>query len=223
MNTKFAQDELKLSAVKADELRLERALTAGRSTFLGFLVKRLGNRADAEDVLQDFCLRALRHGDQLGDVARMDAWLYAILRSALNDHYRKKGRSRRLADAWELEHQTAEQCEESAEAMRTICKCVVDLIPELRPQDALLIKRIDIDEVEHAKVAADLGVRPGTLNVRQHRARAALRNILIKHCGCCCAHGFDDCSCGIRPDAADRDHVRTADKTIAPHARVARH
>ncbi len=223
MNTKFARDEPKLSAAKADELRLERALTAGRSAFLGFLMKRLGNRADAEDVLQDFCLRALRHGDQLGDVARMDAWLYAFLRSALNDHYRKKGRSRRLAEAWEMELQTAEQCEESAEAMGTICKCVADLIPELRPQDALLIKRIDIDEVEHTTVAADLGVRPGTLNVRLHRARTALRNILVKHCGCCCAHGFDDCSCGSRPDAASRDHARAAGNTIVPHVRVARH
>lgn len=34
------------------ETSTQRALLDGRGAFLGFLVKRLGNRADAEDVLQ---------------------------------------------------------------------------------------------------------------------------------------------------------------------------
>ena len=75
---------------------LETTLSVNRNAFLGFLVKRLGNRADAEDVLQEFCIRVLARKDQLREADRMDAWLYAVLRSALNDHYRKSGRSRRL-------------------------------------------------------------------------------------------------------------------------------
>ena len=75
---------------------LERSLLDGRGAFMGFLVKRLGNRADAEDVLQEFCIRVLARKDQLRDVERMDAWLYAILRSTLNDHYRKGARRSRL-------------------------------------------------------------------------------------------------------------------------------
>jgi RNA polymerase sigma-70 factor (ECF subfamily) len=52
---------------------LDRALLAGRSAFLGFLIKRLGNRADAEDVLQEFCIRVLTRKDQLREAERMDA------------------------------------------------------------------------------------------------------------------------------------------------------
>src|SRR6056297_2740314 len=77
----------------------ERALLDGRWAFMGFLVKRLGNRADAEDVLQEFCIRVLTRKDQLRDAERMDAWLYTILRSTLNDHYRKGTRRSRLAAA----------------------------------------------------------------------------------------------------------------------------
>lgn len=174
---------------------LERALTAGRSAFLGFLVKRLGNRADAEDVLQEFCIRVLARKDQLRDAERMDAWLYAVLRSALNDHYRKTGRSRRLKDAVALEAKSAELTEDPAEAMSAVCNCVKGLVPELRPGDADLIRRIDIEEGDRATVAADLGLKPGTLNVRLHRARAALGDALLSHCGFCCKHGFEDCSC----------------------------
>ena len=67
----------------------EAVLSTNRGAFLGFLMKRLKDRSDAEDVLQDFCMRVLARKDQLREVDRMDAWLYAVLRSALNDHYRK--------------------------------------------------------------------------------------------------------------------------------------
>ncbi|WP_228873454.1 sigma factor [Roseibium aggregatum] len=46
-------------------------------------------------MLQEFCIRVLARQDQLRDAERLDAWLYAILRSALNDHFRKAGRRRR--------------------------------------------------------------------------------------------------------------------------------
>jgi hypothetical protein len=84
---------------------------------------------------------------------------------------------------------------ESSEAMAQMCGCVKGLVPKLRPADGALISRIDIDEEDRASVAADLGLKPGTLAVRLHRARAALGDALLGHCGYCCKHGFEDCSC----------------------------
>ena len=178
-----------------DAANIERTLSVGRDAFLGFLVKRLGNRADAEDVLQEFCIRVLARKDQLREAERMDAWLYAVLRSTLNDHYRRAGRSRRLNHAVAQEMKSAPVADDPVEDMDVICKCVKGLVTELRPADADLIRRIDIDESDRATVAADLGLKPGTLNVRLHRARAALGEALSAHCGPCCRHGFDDCSC----------------------------
>jgi RNA polymerase sigma-70 factor (ECF subfamily) len=183
------------TASQTTDSGLDRALLVGRSAFLGFLVKRLGNRADAEDVLQEFCIRVLARKDQLRDTARMDAWLYSVLRSALNDHYRKTGRRKRLGDAFAIEMQSAEDTSDAEETMAQMCGCVKGLVPELRPADSELIRRIDIDEEDRASVAADLGLKPGTLAVRLHRARAALGDALLGHCGPCCKHGFEDCSC----------------------------
>jgi len=140
-------------------------------------------------------MRVLARKDQLREVDRMDAWLYAVLRSALNDHYRKSGRFSRLIDAVALEAQSAVVADDPVEDMDVICECVKGLVTELRPTDAELIRRIDIDNDDRAAVAAELGLRPGTLNVRLHRARAALGDALLAHCGPCCRHGFDDCSC----------------------------
>ena len=172
---------------------LEATLSVNRNACLGFLVKRLGNRADAEDVLQEFCIRVLARKDQLREADRMDAWLYAVLRSALN--YRKSGRSRRLKVAVALEAQSAVVTDDPVEDMDVICNCVKGLVTELRPGDADLIRRIDIDDEDRGIVAADLGLKSGTLNVRLHRARAAFGDALMAHCGPCCRHGFDDCSC----------------------------
>ena len=60
-----------------------RALSANRQMFLGFLVNRLGNLSEAEDVLQEFCLRVIKRKDQLRDAEKLNGWLYSVLRSCL--------------------------------------------------------------------------------------------------------------------------------------------
>lgn len=182
-------------SVDRNESQVGERLLAGRSAFLGFLIKRLGNRTDAEDVLQDFCVRVLSRTNQLRDAERMDAWLYAVLRSAMNDHFRKVGRRRRLNDAFALELTTAENCEESPENERSFCQCLPRVMSDLRPSDAALVQRLDLDGEDRMVVAKSLGIQPGALNVRLHRARAALRGSLLRHCGCCCENGFEDCTC----------------------------
>lgn len=171
------------------------ALSANRKRFLGFLINRLGNSAEAEDVLQEFCLRVISRKDQLREVDRLNAWLYAVLRSTLNDHYRKTGRNRRLSAAFESEQKSVEVSEDGLEEFIYVCKCVTELVPTMRHDQSELIRRVDIDDEERRSVARDLEVTVGALGVRIHRARAALRDLLLEHCGCCCKHGFDDCSC----------------------------
>jgi len=178
---------------EAPDVRPERALMDGRGAFLGFLIKRLGNRADAEDVLQDFCVRVLGRKDQLRDVERMDAWLYAILRSTLNDYYRKGMRRGRLAAA--VAREPDEWIADAPTQMARSCTCHRGLISDLRPIDAELIRRIDFGEENRETVALDLGLTRNALGVRLHRARTALREVLTDHCGPCCQSDRDDCSC----------------------------
>lgn len=178
---------------EAPDTSPERALLNGRSAFMGFLVKRLGNRADAEDVLQDFCIRVLARKHQLRDVDRMDAWLYAILRSTLNDHYRKGTRRNRLAEA--VAREPEDWIADAPTQMARVCTCHSGLISELNATESELIRRIDVGEESRESVAQDLGLSRNALGVRLHRARAALRKVMTQHCGDCCQNDRDDCSC----------------------------
>lgn len=171
------------------------ALSVNRKMFLGFLVNRLGNVAEAEDVLQEFCVRVMKRKDQLRETDKLTAWLYAVLRSTLNDHYRKIGRDRRLSAAFESEQKSAAFSEDGTEEFIHVCRCVIGLVPTMRRDQSDLIRRVDIEDEDRQTVADDLGISVGALGVRLHRARAALRDSLLDHCGGCCKHGFDDCSC----------------------------
>jgi len=192
------------------------ALLSGRNAFLGFLMKRLHNKADAEDVLQEFCIRVLARRDQLREADRLDAWLYAILRSALNDHYRKSGRRERLGQAYAHGAAEPQTTPDATETMSHICTCIDGLIPQLKPADADLIRQIDIEEIDRTQVAHDLGITPGALAVRLHRARAVLRDRLLSHCGCCCEDGFEDCSC---PPQVTESPDQAGAKPEMPHFR----
>ena len=192
----------------------ESALSEGRHAFLGFLIRRLGNKADAEDVLQEFCIRVMTRKEQLRDVKRMDSWLYSILRSTMNDHFRQSARRRRLAEAYGREPE--EWARDAPTEMARFCHCLNGLLPALRDADAELIYRIDLGEEDRAAVADEFGLTRNALGVRLHRARIALRDALTGHCGKCCKTGWDDCYCPPAgcENADDQTHCGSDDSSV---------
>jgi RNA polymerase sigma-70 factor (ECF subfamily) len=72
-------------------------LVENHRQFLGFLEKRLNDRALAEDVLQDAFVKSIEKGEDLRDEDSSIAWFYRMLRNAVIDQYRRSGaRSRAL-------------------------------------------------------------------------------------------------------------------------------
>ena len=53
-----------------------------------FGIALTGSHADADELVQDTCERAMRRQDQLRDGSRLDAWLYGIMRNRWTDEVR---------------------------------------------------------------------------------------------------------------------------------------
>lgn len=70
------------------------ALLTHRRAFKAFLVSRVGNEADADDLLQHGLLKALQRAGELRDNTKLTAWFYQILHNVIVDH------ARRRDDAW---------------------------------------------------------------------------------------------------------------------------
>lgn len=171
------------------------ALVDNHRRFLAFLERRVGSRAEAEDLLQDGFVRALERVDTLRDDESVVAWFYRLLRNALVDHYRRRGvESRALAQAAGREDTAQPGPDE--ELRDVVCDCAKRLLPTLRPDYAAALQRVDLDDVSVAAFAREAGITPNNAGVRLHRAREALRRQVIESCGTCAEHGCFDCACG---------------------------
>jgi RNA polymerase sigma-70 factor (ECF subfamily) len=143
-------------------------LVQSKSRFLTFLEGRLGNRADAEDLLQTAYVRAVADGGTLRDEEKVVPWFYQLLRNLLADHYRHRAE---------------------------VCRCVNNVTEALKPEYHEMLLRVELQDESLEGVASKLGITPNNASVRLHRARRALREALQATCGACTEHGCLDCTC----------------------------
>lgn len=190
-----AREEPELEAAKPADAAVRRALIEAREEFLLFLYQRVGNRSDAEELLQKFSLKALERAAQLRDIRSVRGWLGRILATTLIDHHRHTGRHRNReigTDPSALESLAIEPDHEMDEA---ICNCLHKLLPTLKPEYADVLWRSDILDEPRDRIAASLGTTLNNVTVRLHRARQTLRKRLEEMCLSCPTHGFLQCEC----------------------------
>lgn len=169
------------------------ALLAHRRAFKSFLVSRVGNEADADDLLQHGLLKALRHADDLRDDTKLTAWFYQILRHEIVDHARSRGAARRRDDTWAADAATL--ATDDREAHRQLCGCFESLLPSLKPNYAALLRLVELEGQSVSAAALTLGLTANNASVTLHRARAALRAALVDFCGTCATTACLDCDC----------------------------
>jgi RNA polymerase sigma-70 factor (ECF subfamily) len=170
----------------------ESELSENRAQFLGFIMRKVGDEALAEDILQDSLLKALRAAPELKDQDRLVPWFFQIVRNAITDTYRRRDVSQRGLDRFaETEVEVIlSPAEESA-----LCECFRGLLPGLKPEYSHLIESMDLGGATSDEMAERLGITANNLKVRHHRARQQLRSRLESTCGVCAEHGCTDCSC----------------------------
>ena len=174
------------------------ALLANHRRFLAFLEKRVGSRERAEDILQAAFVRTLESGSAPEDAESAVAWMYRTLRNALVDNYRRTASEGR---ALEREAREAVEAGEDPELRATVCGCMKELLPELKPEYAEVLRQVDLEERSVPEVASELGITANNAAVRLHRARQALKRELQVSCGSCATHGCLDCSCAKKKPA----------------------
>ncbi|MCA9458643.1 MAG: sigma-70 family RNA polymerase sigma factor [Nitrospira sp.] len=171
------------------------ALIQNRKAFLQFLNRRVRSMEIAEEILQQFCMRALSKGGDLKKPESVVAWLYRVLNSTLADFHRCQAKNRQ----GEAEYARLQllHSQEFDVDLATVCTCFYKLIPTLKPEYSDILRRIDLDGRSQATVASELGITPNLVRVRLHRARRAIKRVLLMSC-CKSCHdsGFMNCECG---------------------------
>jgi RNA polymerase sigma-70 factor (ECF subfamily) len=170
------------------------ALTDNRQAFLGFLTRHLGTVEAAEEVLQQFYLRAISKAAHLRKRESVVRWLYRLLNTTLVDYTRREA-TRRQHEATYARHQALTG--EDPELTATVCTCLYRLLPTLKSAYADILRRVDLGEEPRQKVADDLGLTVNSVTVRLHRGRQAMKRALLLSCKTCPEHGFLHCECPL--------------------------
>jgi len=167
-------------------------LVANHREFLGFVERRVGDRALAEDILQDAFVRGFEKASAVEDSESAVAWFYRVLRNSVVDHHRRRASADRKLEGFANELATQGE----AEVHAAICGCVSRLAVMLKPEYAQALHRIELEGVAVKDYATEAGISSSNAAVRVFRAREALKKQLARSCGTCAEHGCLDCSCG---------------------------
>lgn len=169
------------------------ALVNNHREFLAFLHKRLGDRALAEDILQEAFVRGLHKLGALESEESASAWFYRILRNAVIDHHRRRTSLNKNLELFAAELE--QQIEPQNELQGAVCRCVGELASTLKPEYAEALRRVEIDGLAVKDYATEAGISSNNAAVRVFRAREALRKQVTRSCGTCADHGCLDCTC----------------------------
>lgn len=172
--------------------QLERFYVENRSRLLAFIESKVGDAGLAEDILQDSLLKGLRASPDLDDSDSLVQWLYRIIRNSITDEYRRKGARERKLEAFAA---TTDAVTVPPEDEATLCGCLVDLLPTLKPEYAEVLNAMDLGDAGTEEMTTRLGITSNNLKVRRFRARRQLRERLERTCRTCATHGCLDCTC----------------------------
>ncbi len=154
---------------------LSTAWSAHESELRGWLRRRVGNSALADDLLQDLFLKALGQGERFCAVENARAWLFEVARNTLADHLR-------LAHPMvELPEDLATPAEDT-DTVDTLTACLPRVLSELHADDREAITLCDLQGMRQADFAKAKGLSLSAAKSRVQRARVRLRTQMSQAC-----------------------------------------
>ncbi len=139
-----------------------------------FLLRRLADRAQAEDLVQE-CLIAMHEKRATLDPGRpVSPWMFAIARYKLADHWRRQGRS---APVQTMIEQPDERADPEHEAARLDVYALLGRLPQ---GQAEAIRLTHIEGMTGPEASRRTGVGLSALKLRVHRGMARLKDMVAK-------------------------------------------
>lgn len=142
----------------------------------GYVLRRVGNASDAEDITARTFEKALRGvGDFKWKGASFCSWLVRIAANSVVDHYRREGRAK-MVDLEEVLPQLEAGDNPASgverEEERGLLLAALRGLPE---KDRVVIEMKFVHEMDNQVIAELMGCSKGNLAVRVHRALKAFK------------------------------------------------
>jgi len=147
--------------------------------FAPFALGLTRSRADADDLLQAACERALTRVDQWHPDTRLDGWFYRIMQTVWLNEIRFRKVRQRYQQSERVEVEPADNGERGVES-RILLKRVSTEMMSLAPEQQAVLILVCVEGLSYKEAAEVLDVPIGTVMSRLSRARGALSRRLEK-------------------------------------------
>lgn len=155
---------------------LLKAWQTTQKELLAYLRHRLDSVPEAEDLLQEVFLRALRQGQRFCAVNQPRAWIFQVARNALADRLRVHRENLPLPEVLASENHDA------SDAVDDLSQCLPRVLSELKPADRLAIELCDLGGAPQQVLAEHLGISLSGAKSRLQRARQRLKERMESAC-----------------------------------------
>jgi RNA polymerase sigma-70 factor (ECF subfamily) len=132
------------------------------------------NPDDAQDLVQETYVRALRSFGRYTPGTNIRAWLFTILHRVRVDALRRAGRSPETVDL--ADHEPGVRANQDAMALGADLGRALEGLPEAFRMAVVLR---DVEGLSYEEIGTAVGVPIGTVMSRIHRGRALLREALL--------------------------------------------
>lgn len=164
---------------------LEDAMTRfGRQTY-NYAYRLTGNEADARDLSQEAFIRVFRAWRSFQPGTSFLSWIYRIVTNLYRDELRRRKGvfTQELPQDNQPQERPAEEGrQDPIERLheRQLSPAMDLALKGLTPEQRTVVVLADVEEYSYQDIADMIGVSIGTVRSRLHRARAHLRNLVVR-------------------------------------------
>jgi RNA polymerase sigma-70 factor, ECF subfamily len=194
----------------------------------GVACKLTRNPTEAEDLVQDAFVKAMRARQQFHVGTNLKAWLFRILTNTFINKYRRGGLERSvldgpdadpLADGWVSASTMRQLRDPEMLALMPIVEGEIQKALDALPAEfRLAVVLCDVEEFSYEEIAKIMGCPIGTVMSRLHRGRKLLQRALYNHAlALGIVKGEEHVGQGHREPEAARPHQESKTANLAEY------
>jgi RNA polymerase sigma-70 factor, ECF subfamily len=183
----WPDEELIATFQAGDEKAFDQLVKRYKDQLMNFVFRFLGDRDEADDVVQETFLRLFRHKHSYSPVAKFSTWLYTIATNLAKTQLRQRKRralfslSRRSSDAMDYEVRDSQPTADETTDQRLRQEVVQRALDRLPPKFREVVVLFDIQDMSYEEISQVTGINVGTVKSRLHRGRVRLKELLGKY------------------------------------------
>jgi RNA polymerase sigma-70 factor, ECF subfamily len=139
--------------------------------------KRIKNKEDAEDILQDIYIKLHKNINNLNDNKKIISWVDRITQNTINDYYKKNYRIKNINFEEYYENLTQDEKNNLNDEVLISIKKIISELPKNSKE---IIELYEFKNLSHKEISKQLEIKENTS--KSKRAKEKLKNKLDKCC-----------------------------------------